>query len=83
MGVSPLRGGDPVVQDGHHLVASLDGQSAAWTKIVLDIDDDERVAGLQFVGTGSHGIPLRFSLYSTEPLVPRERAAVWRTTSSW
>ena len=61
-GVALLRDGDPVVEDGHHLVASFDGQRATWTKIALDIDDDERVAGLEFAGTGSHGIPLRLSL---------------------
>jgi len=36
---------DPTIQFRHHLVAPLNGQSAAWAKIVLNIDNQESRVG--------------------------------------
>jgi hypothetical protein len=35
---------DPAIQHGHHGITMFDWQRAAWTKVDLDIDDDQCVA---------------------------------------
>jgi hypothetical protein len=50
-----LEGGDQPVDDRDDLMASRDGERAAGTEIVLNIDDDEARIGALFP-EGSHGL---------------------------
>src|SRR5690606_10450105 len=48
------RGVDPAVQHRNDFVSAFDGQRTAWAEVVLYVDDEEGIAGLQHFGGMSH-----------------------------
>jgi hypothetical protein len=40
---------DPSIKDGNNLVALADGKSPSGAEVVLDVNDDERIAGVHHV----------------------------------
>src|SRR5690606_2031890 len=48
------RGVDPAVQHRNDFVSAFDGQRTAWAEVVLYVDDEEGIAGLQHFGGMAH-----------------------------